>query len=129
MPSVFSGKPAALTLSLMLLALLSFSTSSSEPMTKVVVQTHMELYSSQSTVNRLCEVKNGRSVNGCTWQLGKGRYKIVALKPKSWCDWARLRTLGHETMHTLGFEHDDAYALQSRGNRVSWRADHCELTR
>ena len=129
MPSVYSTKLGALTLSLTLLAMLSFSTQSSEPMTKRVIQIHLEMYSSQDKVNEECEADADRNVNGCSWQLGQSRYKIVTLKVRDWCDWGRLRTLGHEVMHAAGFKHSDEYALSARGNLVSWYSFDCEMTR
>jgi hypothetical protein len=131
MRNVSLKKPATLLLSLTLLALLSCSTAlrSSEPMTKKVVQIHLEMYSDQKTVDKECDVPDGRHVNGCTWQLGQGRWKVVVLKPRDFCDWSRMRTLGHEVLHTAGFEHSNNYRFSKGSDVLPWSATPCDMTR
>ena len=130
MPSAYSAKLGVLTLSLTLLAVLSFNTQSSEPMTKRVIQIHLEMYDDKATIQERCDVKEGDvAVNGCSWKLGNGRHKVVVMKPNDFCDWNRLRTLGHETLHAAGFNHSEAYRFHAGDDNVSWSGSNCEMTR
>ena len=126
----YSTKLGALTLLLIACALLSLSMSvdSREPLTKLVVQIHLEMYDDQASINEACETKT--NVNGCTYQMGKGRWRVITHKPKDFCDWSNMRTLGHEVLHTAGFSHAPTYAVGNvTGDPIPWSATDCRMFR
>ena len=129
MPRRYSIKLGALTLSLTLLAMLSFSTFSSEPMTKKVIQIHLEMYNDRAKVQERCDATDGQDVNGCSWWMGNGRYTVIVMKPKDFCDWNRMKTLGHEMLHAAGYKHSPDYKFSVGSDVLPWSGSDCEMTR
>ena len=105
----------------------STQSSSTEPVVRTVIQIHLEMYDNREAIKKACDAK--RSINGCTWNLGKGRWKIVTMKPNSFCDWDVMKTLGHELMHAAGYKHSDDYRFFRGRFPIPWRGTECEATR
>jgi hypothetical protein len=79
-----------------------------KPTSRVTAMVRYELYQDQETVNKLCHAKPDTVIAGCWWKHGAIHF-LVAIQPKDWCDWARLSTIGHETMHLMGWGHPENY--------------------
>ena len=120
----YSRKLVAWTLLPMVLLFSCASTqsSSTEPVVRTVIQIHLELYDNQAAIQTACESK--RSINGCTWNLGRGRWKIITLKPDSFCDWAVMKTMGHELMHAAGYTHSEGYRFFEGRKPSIWSGTH-----
>ena len=100
----------SLVASLLLLpALFMAQTASGELVTRKMVVIQFELYSNEVDVQTAC--KATRPLGGCTYNLGRGQFKVVTLAPMNFCDWAVMKTLGHEVMHGLGYMHATDYIL------------------
>ena len=104
---------------------LSFSTRGSEPVLRKVIQIHLELYADQKGINEACD--SDHNVNGCTWNLSRGRWKVIAGAPNDFCDWNAMRTMGHEFMHALGFVHSETYAVDNWDVQPSWTSRDCRM--
>jgi hypothetical protein len=84
----------------------------------------LQLWSREAEIHKLC----GAKANGCIIMDTPGRVTIHGLKPYNWCDWARLRTLGHELMHGLGYGHN-GYYVGNDNSKVTWRHGTCDMVR
>jgi len=72
----------------------------------------ISLYSTTDDIQELCKAQPGMgTVMGCATTPKVGKVTIHAVQPTNWCDWVRLKVIGHEVMHGLGFYHSSEYGF------------------
>lgn len=57
-----------------------------------------------------------------------GAWVIITTNLRSWCDWERLKTWGHELAHTFGMDHTPDHSFV-KGRQTFWKANDCTPTR
>ncbi len=113
---------------LLVLSLGAYASSQSgpKPHFRKMIMLTVEFYRTQEEVEEVCLVKPPKKSNGCAFVNKKGTARIVMLPPRDWCDWSRMRTLSHELMHGLGWNHSKDYYVDDKEGPV-WVVPDCEV--
>jgi hypothetical protein len=136
MQNVFTRKPALWTkwfiaslLSLLLCLPLAAEQPKKlpKPLYVKTVTLRVEVYANREQVTQVCNSKDATLVNGCHWNYGHDTHRVAVIKPDDWCDWKRLKTLGHELWHVMGTQHSPQHVFLEGLGENSWVAKNCEV--
>jgi hypothetical protein len=117
-----------MSLAALLMLLLLPRLSSAEPLV-IQIPLEIRIYPTQEELNAACSdvpLPPNTYYGGCSVTGGAGMQLIFIMAPKSWCDWARIETLGHEVMHSAGWHHSKEYKMDDTKG-THWRGVSCEF--